>query len=240
MKKAIVPIAVLIACFSIAMQFIQTDWKPVLDLSLGVFSIAVHVWLAGRVFVRAVRLGDKGVMYIGAFGLAILAVSAIYRFAYSFIGTEPGLNISNFTDACSYLFFITAISLLLSPPPRLEKRVRALVNVAAAATIVIAAYSILTNNNLLLQINIIPTSLICVILSGWLLVQAGKTEDLKRAKLFAASMLSQYVLNILVCTALLTGAGDFLLLIITPLYLPITILMAQGLLRLREESGSNG
>jgi len=220
---------------------IETD-AGILDMIYWFTVIAATLFAAIRAFAGAVKLKDRGALFTGALGLGILAISAVYYCVYTFIaaGTEYSLNISDFSDACSYLFFLAVLAVLLLPAVKLKSVFRIGVNSVSAALILMTIYAIVVNNNSFLHITVIITAFICSSLSAYLLIRAQNAPQLKPARLFACSLIFLGVVDTAVYTLFLTNAGNGWYQTFAVFYIPAFIWLSEGLLNLRKGERSNG
>ena len=193
------------------------------------------VFVVVMCFKKALRLSDRDALFTGTLGLCVLVASEIYSLAYSLVSPEQyGLQVSDYNDAGSYLFFLAAITLLLLPPLRMERPLRYGVSALSGVIIILTIYSITSNNESLLYITVIATAAVCAALSGWLLYQSRRIKIRLRATCFASSMLFLSILDI--AMYLLKYNGNlYLNNLLSPLYLLSYLFIGDGLLRLREE-----
>ncbi|MCL2013414.1 MAG: hypothetical protein FWG69_00330 [Oscillospiraceae bacterium] len=234
MKKWIYALSVLAAAGIIALKL---SGNENFDMIYSIFRAAAFalIFVVVLCFKKAVRLGDKDALFTGMLGLCIITVSEIYSLVYSIVSNEQyGLHIGDYSDAGSYLFFLTAIALLLLPPVKLERFLRIGVGAFSCLVIVLTIYSVTANNEKVLYMTVVGTAAVCAGLSAWLFCQSRKIKMLKTAVCFALSMLFLGVLDIglylLKYFELSYWHGVF-----SPLYLLSFLFIGDGLLRLRKE-----
>ena len=238
MKKLIYMALALIAFGFMSVKFMgidSFDWVYMLA------RIAVLTYASARCFKRALRLGDRDALFTGALGLGVLTMSEIFLFAKTLAGErgQGGLIISDYSDAGSYLFFLAVTAMLLIPPVKWEKALRAGMTAASGVIILVTLYSVLVNSEKLLYITVAATALLCVLLSAYLLAQTRRVRLLKTAARFAASMIFLGVLDLALYLLAFFGnlhaAG-----VLASLYLPSFFFIGEGLMRLRGEENRHG
>ena len=236
MKKILLFIPALIAAVYVVLRLpANENFAKTLDLFYGAVTAAVVLFVAFRCFSKAAKVKDRDALFTGALGLGMFAVSVIYDFTYTLIsGAGDGLNISDFSGVCTYLFFLAAIMLLLLPPHYLYMPLKIGINVLSAVIILITVYAVMLNKEKLLYMTVIATAFICAALSAYLLHQTKKIKLLKTAGLFACFIIIFSLADMAGNLFSFLNTGGFLSYVFAALHMPVILYISEGLLRLRE------
>jgi len=198
-------------------------------------SIAALLYGVARTMTKAVRHGDKGALFTGALGLGILATGGLYALASLHVlrFEEINLTVEDFSDACSYLFFLAALCLLLTPYIAHSGMFFTGMNTAYVVMILLITYSVVVNNRGLLCITAMATAFLCVLVSGYLLRLSFTEKELRTARCFAYSMVFLGLLDLIVYPLFLLETSLRLYHLFSAWYIPLFIWIAEGLMLLR-------
>ena len=207
-------------------------------------SVAALIYGVSRTLTKAVRHGDKEALFTGALGLGILAVGGLYALASLHVMRveDVNLTVEDFSDACSYLFFLAAISLLLTPYVGRKRMFLTGMNTVYVVMMLMITYSVVANNRGLLCVTAMATAFLCTMLSGYLLGLSWIEKELRAARCFVCSMIFLGILDMIVYPLFLLEPSLRLYHIFSALYVPLFILISDGLLllKLRDVSEAYG
>jgi len=231
MKKFVLIVAALAAAFY--MIFSIAGFGGFDEICKGL-SIAALIYGVSRTLAKAVMFGDKGALFTGALGLGILAVGGLYALASLHVMRMEDINLTveDFSDACSYLFFLAAISLLLTPYVERKKMFLTGMNTLYVVMMLMITYSVVVNNRVLLCVTSMATAFLCIIFSGYLLRLSWIEKELRAARFFACSMISLGILDMIIYPLFLLETSLRLYHIFSALYVPLFIWISEGLLLL--------
>jgi len=198
-------------------------------------SVAVLIYGVSRTMHKAARHGDKEALFIGALGLGILAAGGLYALASLHVMRMEDINLTveDFSDACSYLFFLAVISLLLTPNIRRKRMFLTGMNTLYVVMILMITYSVVVNNRGLLCLSAMATAFLCILLSGYLLRLSWIEKERRAARCFACSMVCLGILDMIVYPLFLLETSLHLYHIFSALYVPLFLWISEGLLLLR-------
>ena len=200
-----------------------------------IFRISVLLYAVVVVFKTAIKIDDRKAIFTGALGLGILTLSEILTLTSIFIKDENNsINIADYNDVASYLFFLSAIVFLLYTQGESHKILKYELTIISGAVIFATIYSVAINSITMIYIIMLSMAFICAVLSSYLLYQSKKIKSLKIASRFAYSMLCLCALDMLLYIFLVTGNGN-LTSIFTAFYLPAYFFIAEGLMSLRNQ-----
>ena len=227
-------LAILITAGYISLQVIGIDG---FDMIYKIIIVVVVIYCAVRVLGKSSRLENKDAFFAGALGIGALAVSEVYHFVYKYISNNgnTGLSICDCSDACSYLLFIASIFLLLRLPFKLKKVFRVGIDVVSIAIFLVTTYAIAINDSALLDMTAIVTAVFCLMFSIYLLYQSKKIRELKATRYFSYSMILLALVDIVVYFSHIVDASLRLQDSFIALYLPLYLIICEGLLHLRKE-----
>ena len=203
---------------------------------LIIICAASATFACARVFIRARKVYDRDALFTGAFGLSLLAMLNIYYVLYYYIkGAKTGLDISDFSAVCSYIFFIAALNLLLLLSNKLYTIVKITIGVVSVAISLITIYSVITDHGGIFYATMISVVLFCIILSVLILLQSRKIQQLKAARAFACSTIFLGVLDTIYYLGLFIHFELIFFMILSVLYILAYIWISEGLIRLRPD-----
>jgi len=230
--KKIVPIIAGLAAVSYIILFLA-GYRGLDEICKGL-SVAALIYGLSRTLTKAVRHGDKEALFTGALGLGILAAGGLYALASLHVMRIEDINLTveDFSDACSYLFFLAVISLLLTPYIKRKRMFLTVMNAAYTVMMLMITYSVVVNNRGLLCITAMATAFLCIMLSGYLLGLSWIEKELRVARCFICSMIFLGILDMIVYPLFLLETGLRLYHIFSALYVPLFILISEGLLPL--------
>ncbi|MCL1904350.1 MAG: hypothetical protein FWF94_08025, partial [Oscillospiraceae bacterium] len=145
------------------------------------------------------------------------------------------INITDYSNAVSYVFFLSALTLLILPPYKWERALHIGVSAVCAVTVIVTTYAIIINSENLLYITVIFTAVCCLALSGAVLYQSFRIRQLRTARIFAYSMLFLGLLDVAVYLSFILGLAVNVQTIFISMYTPLYVWICGGLLRLRKE-----
>jgi len=240
--KKIVLIAAVLAAASY-MIFSITGYRG-LDEICKALSVAALIYGLSRTLTKAVRHGEKEALFTGALGLGILAAGGLYALASLHVMRveDVNLTVEDFSDACSYLFFLAVISLLLTPYVERKKMFFTGMNTLYVVMMLMITYSVVVNNRGLLCVTAMATAFLCILLSGYLLRLSWIEKELREARCFVCSMIFLGILDMIVYPLFLLETSLRLYHVFSALYLPLFIWISDGLLllKLRDVSEAHG
>ena len=142
--------------------------------------IVVLLFSCSRVF--SVEIFKQGsALLAGALGLGVLVIFELFSFAYIYLysGEHTDITISIYTRNCAYLFFLTAVIILIPPVFKSYKTIRFATCIFASFSIAIIIYAIIINSSILLVYSTISIKILCFIAATVLYFKEKKNNPVR-------------------------------------------------------------
>lgn len=165
--------------------------SPYSEIVYRVITILSLLYVCVGVLKEVIKQKGTGAALPGVLGLGVLLVNEVYTFAYLHIlqGKAADITVSNYSRNCGYLFFISAVLLLVVLPKKNGNIIKKVIGTISTLEMLLIFYGVIKSNAAVLYYSAMSLAILSTLCSLCLIIQSFKINNMEYVRNFACSIL---------------------------------------------------